>query len=167
MVAAAIAPPVELDERVLSFGRAAIIGYLDSYVSANHEIPIGIVSELANALRIVESGHVHPLFLPVEYGREGRPSRELLENQEIRTAVRYRMAVELKNIADRAPIKSIHEAFGGEAVLSRRTVQTWMKEFNDQVKPLPAMPSDLAKSYLVLAGILYQRQFTRTARAKR
>lgn len=167
LVTASIAPPVELNERAVSFGRAAIIMSLESYLSANHEISKGIVSELANALRTIESGHVHPLFLPVEYGREGRPSRELQENQAIRMAVRYRMAVEHKNIVDRAPIKSIHEAFGGKAVLSRRTVETWMKEFNHQVKPLSAMPSDLAKSYLVLAGNVYQRQYTRTARANR
>lgn len=167
LLTASRAPPVELNERVVSFGRAAIIMSLESYLSANHEISKGIVSELANALRTVESGHVHPLFQPIGYGRKGTPGRELLEMQSIRTAVRYRTAVEIGNIVDRAPIKSMHEAFGGDTAIARRTVERWIGELAETVQPLPSMPSDQAKIILALAGDSYQRQHTRAARANR
>ena len=141
---------------------------LMEHASKKSQLHPEMAIELAIALRDIIAGTANELLSPETrpVGKSGRTPNEV---SCIEDAVAYYRAVESKLIEDRHPIKTILNAFGGDKPMnggiSRSTVNKWMKDSRfKKIKPGQVEP-DIIKLLLKLAGEVYQRKFTKSARA--
>lgn len=118
-------------------------------------LPAEMAADLWSAMSEVASGHEHPLVMPLRF--RGSPGQSFTETECIVEAVRYIRAAKAKIIKDHRPIISVNEAFGGEEMVRRRTIQTWSQKFAS-VQPLD-VKTELIEPLMMACGRIYARYY--------
>ena len=151
----------------------AAYNVLQDAANSKSDVPL----ELRKVLRIVNNvvadhitGTPNELLLPVKCSK-GKSGRTGIEDFCIEAPVRYHRAATQGVIEDKHYVRTILDAFGGDdpssGGIGRTTVKDWVKD--PRFKSIK--PSDEKKEMLLptlrFAGALYQRKFTRSARAKK
>ena len=118
-------------------------------------LPAEMAADLCFAMSEIVSGHEHPLVMPLRF--RGSPGQSFTETECIKEAVRYIRAAKAKIIKDHRPIITVNEAFGGEEMVRRRTIQTWSQKFTS-VQPLD-VKTELIEPLMMACGRIYARYY--------
>jgi len=118
-------------------------------------LPAEMAADLCFAMSQVASGHEHQLLTPQRL--RGSPGQSFTETECIIEAVRYIRAAKAKIIKDHRPIITVNEAFGGEEMVRRRTIQTWSQKFTS-VQPLD-VKTELIEPLMMACGRIYARYY--------
>jgi hypothetical protein len=147
--------PIQKMSGLAVFLRSFIIKEIKDLAALGGREPSLPLRMLIDALNGLNDGHDHPIFEPLRTSpksrNRGRPPASARKLAAIRYCVRYRLSAEQGVIEDRNPMETISDAFG----VDRRTVDRWFTKHRTDVGPLSAIPEELAKPLLAIAGDVY------------